>query len=142
MSWKYNHLVKYKNTPQVVCLISRQIENWQYGCVKGQPSFFNSIPAGIRRRYDVEIWLKIGRQRRQRDIYVTLTSFCDRWFNISIQTSKQRRYNVRQFDLKFRRCFNALSVQIWSGNSIKLFVLFVRVYANLCTVKTMNFNLV
>ena len=44
--------------------------------------------AGIRRRYDVEIWLKIGRQR---DINVILTSFCERWFNISIQTSKQRR---------------------------------------------------
>ena len=61
----------------------------------------NQIPAGIRRRYDVEIWLKIGRQRRQRDINVILTSFCERWFNISIQTSKQRRYNVRRFDLKF-----------------------------------------
>ena len=59
-----------------------------------------------QRTYDVEIWLKIGRQRRQRDINVILTSFCERWFNISIQTSKQRRYNVRRFDLKFRRCFN------------------------------------
>ena len=29
-------------------------------------------PAGIRCRYDVEIWLKIGRQRRQRDISVIL----------------------------------------------------------------------
>ena len=60
-------------------------------------------PAGIRRRYDVEIWLKIGRQR---DINVILTSFCERWFNISIQTSKQRRYSVRRFDLKFRPIFN------------------------------------
>ena len=42
----------------------------------------------------------------QRDINVILTSFCERWFNISIQTSKQRRYSVRRFDLKFRRCFN------------------------------------
>ena len=33
-------------------------------------------------------------------------SFCQRWFNSSIQTSKQRRYSVRRFDLKFRRCFN------------------------------------
>ena len=45
-------------------------------------------PAGIRRRYDVEIWLKIRRQRRQRVINVILTSFWERWFNISIQTSK------------------------------------------------------
>ena len=47
------------------------------------------VPAGIRRRYDVEIWLKIGRQR---GINVILTSFCERWFNINIQTSKQIRY--------------------------------------------------
>ena len=65
-----------------------------------------TIPAGIRRRLDVEIWLKIGWQRRQRDINVILTSLCERWFNISIQTSKQCRYGVRRFDLKFRRCFN------------------------------------
>ena len=56
-------------------------------------------PAGIRRRYDVEIWLKTGRQRRQRDINVILMSLCERWFNI-IQTLKQRRYNVRRnFDV-------------------------------------------
>ena len=80
------------------------IEQFQnYGLLDDVNSYH---PAGIRRRYDVEIWLKIGRQRRQRVINVTLTSFCERWFNISIQTSKQRRYNVRRFDLKFRRCFN------------------------------------
>ena len=45
-------------------------------------------------------------QRRQRDINVIMTSFCERWFNISNQTSKQRRYNVRRFDLKLRHCFN------------------------------------
>ena len=68
--------------------------------------FNGTDPAGIRRHYDVEIWLKIGRQRPQRSINVIVTSFCERWFNISIQTSKQRRSNVRRFDLKFRRCFN------------------------------------
>ena len=64
------------------------------------------LPSGhttsLQRRNLVENRLK----RRQRDINVILTSFCERWFNIRIQTSKQRRYNVRRFDLKFRLCFN------------------------------------
>ena len=38
----------------------------------------------------------------------------ERWFNISIQTLKERRYNIRRFDLKFGRCFkHRFNVEFW-----------------------------
>ena len=64
----------------------------------------NKLPVSTRRRYNVEIWLKIGWTSTGWNF--PPASFCERWFNICNQTSIQRQYNVRRFDLKSRRCFN------------------------------------